>query len=180
MSLESLSHRAQKIRLLLMDCDGVLTDGSLLYLSDGERVFSESKIFHIHDGLAIKLARAAGIKTGIISGRNSYALTLRARELKVDYIFQGNDDKLDIYEQILQSESLIHKQAAYIGDDLHDLPVLKRVGLAIAPADAVSEVREAVHLITTRNSGRGVAREAVEYILKEQNKWSHVTQQFFL
>lgn len=172
------SHRAQQIRLLLLDCDGVLTDGSLLYLADGEQVFSESKIFHIHDGLAMKLAKAAGLRIGIISGRSSSALTMRARELKIDYLFQGNDDKLDIYQQILQAENLSHEQAAYIGDDLPDLPVLRRVGLAIAPADAVSEVRDAVHLITQRNGGRGVAREAIEFILKAQGKWDEQLRSF--
>ena len=165
-----LIHRASLIRLLLTDCDGVLTDGTLPYLVSGDQVSCDSKVFHIHDGLGLKLAREAGLKTGIISGRNSPALTLRAHELKVDYLFQGNDDKLNIYEQILLAENLRDEQVAYIGDDLPDLPLLLRVGLALAPADAVSEVRACAHLITQRCGGRGVVREAIEFILKAQDK----------
>ena len=170
MSSSELIHRASLIRLLLTDCDGVLTDGTLPYLVSGDQVSCDSKVFHIHDGLGLKLAREAGLKTGIISGRNSPALTARAHELKVDYLFQGNDDKLNIYEQILLAENLRDEQVAYIGDDLPDLPLLLRVGLALAPADAVSEVRACAHLITQRCGGRGVVREAIEFILKAQDK----------
>lgn len=163
---DELALRACKIRLILTDCDGVLTDGSLYYDGQGEAL----KVFHIHDGLAFKLAHKAGIKTGIISGRKSAALELRARELNVDYLYHGNDAKLGAYEEIRAAENLSDEQIAYIGDDLHDLALLHRVGLAIAVADAVAEVKAAAHFVTTRNGGRGAFREAVELILQAQGK----------
>lgn len=178
MTNDELIQRARMIRLLLTDCDGVLTDGSLLYLSEGERVYSAGKIFHIHDGLGFKLAHQGGLKTGIISGRTSAALAARAGELQIAHLHQGNDDKLGSYEQIRVAENLSNEQVAYIGDDLHDLPLLCRVGLAIAPADAVAEVRAAAHLITHCRGGRGVLRAAVEFILKAQDKWDELLRQF--
>ena len=136
MLTEEIIARARQIRLILTDCDGVLTDGSLYYNGQGETI----KVFHIHDGLAFKLAHNAGIKTGIISGRKSAALELRANELKVDYLYHGNDAKLAAYEEIRTAENLHDDQIAYLGDDLHDLELLHCVGLAIAVADAVAEV----------------------------------------
>lgn len=168
------AERANKIRLILTDCDGVLTDGSLYYTANGEA----AKVFHIHDGLAFKLARQAGIKTGIISGRKSEALALRARELKVDFLYHGNDAKLAAYKEILAKTKLRDRRIAYIGDDLHDLELLHRVGFAISVADAVAEVKAAAHFITTRNGGRGAFREAVEFILKTQDKWEEVATRF--
>jgi 3-deoxy-D-manno-octulosonate 8-phosphate phosphatase (KDO 8-P phosphatase) len=170
--------RARRIRLLLLDCDGVLTDGSLLYHADGERVSSDSRVFHIHDGHALKMARAAGLKTGVISGRTSLALAARVRELQLDHLYQGNDDKLGIYEQIRAAEKLSDDEIAYIGDDLPDLPLLQRVGFAIAVADAVTEVRQTAHLITERSGGRGAVRETVEFILKAQGRWEESLSQF--
>lgn len=164
---DEIAARARKIRLILTDCDGVLTDGSLYYTANGEA----AKVFHIHDGLAFKLARQAGLKTGIISGRKSAALELRARELNVDYLYHGNDAKLAAYEEIRTAENLHDQQIAYLGDDLHDLELLHRVGLAIAVADAVAEVKAAAHFVTQSNGGRGAFREAIELILKAQNKW---------
>ena len=172
------AERARRIRLLLLDCDGVLTDGSLVYLTDGERVFSDARIFHIHDGHALKMARQAGLRTGIISGRTSAALAARARELQLDYLYQGNDRKLAAYEEIRAAAGLSDDEIAYIGDDLPDLPLLGRVGLAMAVADAVSEVLSAAHLITQRSGGRGAVREAVEFILKAQGRWDELLQQF--
>jgi 3-deoxy-D-manno-octulosonate 8-phosphate phosphatase (KDO 8-P phosphatase) len=166
--------RARKIKLILTDCDGVLTDGRLYYTANGEA----AKVFHIHDGLAFKLAHQAGIKTGIISGRKSAALELRARELNVAHLYQGNDAKLAAYEAICAAENLHDEQIAYLGDDLHDLELLHRVGLAIAVADAVAEVKAAARFITTRNGGRGAFREAVELILKSQDRWESLQMQF--
>ncbi len=166
--------RARKIRLILTDCDGVLTDGSLHYTANGEA----AKVFHIHDGLAFKLAHQAGIKTGIISGRKSAALELRARELNVTHLYHGNDAKRAAYEEICTAENLRDEQIAYLGDDLHDLELLHRVGLAIAVADAVNEVKAAAHFVTMRNGGRGAFREAVELILKAQDKWEPLLMQF--
>ncbi len=168
------AERARKIRLILTDCDGVLTDGSLHYTAHEEAV----KVFHIHDGLAFKLAQQAGIKTGIISGRKSAALELRACELQVNYLYHGNDAKRAAYEEIRAAENLQDDQIAYLGDDLPDLELLHRVGFAIAVADAVSEVTAAAHFVTTRNGGRGAFREAVEVILKAQDNWESLLMQF--
>ena len=174
MNPSEIQLRARRIQLLLTDCDGVLTDGSLYYTANGEA----AKVFHIHDGLGFKLAQQAGLKTGIISGRQSAGLELRARELKVDYLYQGNDAKLSAYEEICAAEKLQDEQIAYLGDDLHDLPLLRRVGLAIAVADAVAEVKAAAHFITERNGGRGTFREVVELILKAQDKWEELLNHF--
>ena len=167
--------RASRIQLILTDCDGVLTDGSLFYTANGEA----AKVFHIHDGLGFKLAQQAGLKTGIISGRQSAGLELRARELKVDYLYQGNDAKLSAYEEIRAAENLSDEQIAYLGDDLHDLPLLHRVGLAVAVADAVAEVKAAAHFSTEQRGGRGAFRAAVEFILQAQSKWESLLSQFY-
>ena len=174
MNPSELQLRARRIQVILTDCDGVLTDGSLLYTTDGEA----AKVFHIHDGLGFKLAQQAGLKTGIISGRQSAALELRARELQVHYLYHGNHAKLAAYEEIRAAEQLTDEQIAYVGDDLHDLPLLQRVGLAIAVADAVAEVKAAAHFTTTRCGGRGAFREAVELILQAQDKWDELLLQF--
>jgi 3-deoxy-D-manno-octulosonate 8-phosphate phosphatase (KDO 8-P phosphatase) len=168
---EDVISRARNIKLLLLDCDGVLTDGGLHYTFDGKRVLEGAKVFHIHDGQGLKLAREAGLKLGIISGRISPALTARARELQIDHLHQGVDDKLSVYEQIRTAGNFTDDQIAYIGDDLPDLPVMRRVGLSVAVADAVDEVRECAHFVTNKPGGRGAAREAIELILKAQDKW---------
>lgn len=166
--------RARPIRLILTDCDGVLTDGKLYYTANGEA----AKVFHIHDGLGFKLAKQAGLKTGIISGRKSAALESRARELSMDYVYHGSDAKLSAYEEIRAAENLRDEQIAYVGDDLHDLELLRRVGLALAVADAVAEVKAAAHFITAQRGGRGAFREAVEFILKAQGKWEALLSHF--
>jgi len=177
---EEIISRARQIKLLLLDCDGVLTDGGLHYTFDGKRVMEGAKVFHIRDGQGLKLAREAGLKLGIISGRVSPALTARARELQIDHLHQGVDDKLAVYEQVKTAEGLADDRIAYVGDDLPDLPVMRRVGLAIAVADAVDEIRECAHFVTNRPGGRGGAREAVELILKAQDKWRESLQRVSL
>ncbi len=174
LSPNEVTDRARQISLLLLDCDGVLTDGSLLYGSQGESI----KIFHIHDGQGLRLAREAGLKLGIISGRNSPALTARAGEMNIDHLYQGIANKLEVYEQIRNAEGLTDEQIAYIGDDLPDLAPMRRAGLAIAVADAVSEVRECAHLITNKPGGRGAVREAIEFILKSQKIRDNLIQRF--
>ncbi|HEY8460634.1 MAG TPA: HAD hydrolase family protein [Blastocatellia bacterium] len=169
---EEIIARARKIKLLLLDCDGVLTDGGLYYTFDGKHVLEGAKIFHIHDGLGLKLAREAGLKVGIISGRISPALTARAKDLRIDCLHQGIDDKLSVYEQIRDSRGLADEEIAYAGDDLPDLPLMRRAGLSIAVADAVEEVRQCAHFVTNKAGGRGAAREIVELLLKAQDKWS--------
>ena len=170
----TVTDRARKIRLLLLDCDGVLTDGSLFYDSQGESI----KIFHIHDGQGLRLAREAGLKLGIISGRNSPALAARAKEMMIDHLYHGVSNKLEIYERIKLAEGLRDEQIAYIGDDLPDLAPMRCAGLAIAVADAVDEVRECAHLIINKPGGRGAIREAIEIILKSQKIWDNLIQRF--
>jgi len=178
LSPDEITPRARLIRLLLTDCDGVLTDGSLHYSSDGERAVEATQVFHIHDGLGIRLAHAAGLKVGIISGRTSLPLAHRARELKIDHLYQGIADKLDAYKQICAAEGLLEEQIAYLGDDLPDLPLLRRAGLAVAVADAVSEVQLYAHHITQRRGGRGAMRETIELILRAQGKWKEIIRQY--
>lgn len=163
--------RARKIRILLMDVDGVLTAGHVLLmpLSDGTPV--EMKAFHSHDGAGLKLAREAGLRTGVISGRQSPAMTRRAEEVGMEFVFQGRSEKLPAYEEILRIAGVRDSEVAYIGDDLPDLPILQRAGLAIAVANAVVEVRRAVHYVTRRSGGDAGVREAIEGILKAQGKW---------
>lgn len=175
---EEIIARARQIKLLLLDCDGVLTDGGLYYSFDGKRVLEGAKVFHIHDGQGLKLAREAGLKVGIISGRISPALTARARDLQIDYLHQGIDDKLSVYEQIKTDEGLADDKIAYVGDDLPDLPIMRRAGLAFAVADAVEEVRERAHFVTNKPGGRGAAREVVELLLKAQDKWRDSLQRY--
>jgi 3-deoxy-D-manno-octulosonate 8-phosphate phosphatase (KDO 8-P phosphatase) len=175
---DEIISRARQIKLLLLDCDGVLTDGGLHYTFDGKRVMEGAKVFHIHDGQGLKLAREAGLKLGVISGRVSPALTARARDLQIDRLHQGIDDKLTVYEQIKTDEGLTDAQIAYVGDDLPDLPVMRRVGLAVAVADAVEEVRECAHFVTKKPGGRGAAREVVELLLKAQDKWRESLQRY--
>jgi 3-deoxy-D-manno-octulosonate 8-phosphate phosphatase (KDO 8-P phosphatase) len=166
-----IAERARHIHLLLLDCDGVLTDGNLFFISAGEQFFDAVKVFHIHDGQGLRLAKEAGLKLGIITGRNSPALAARAGEMGIDHLRQGVANKLEVYEQIKAAETLRDEQIAYIGDDLPDLALMRRVGLAIAVADAVAEIRESAHFITERRGGRGAVREAVELILKTQGAW---------
>ncbi len=167
----SVAARARKIRVLLMDVDGVLTAGQvfLMPLADGTAV--EMKAFHSQDGAGLKLARDAGLRTGVISGRQSVAMTRRADEVGMEFVFQGRAEKLGAYEEILRTAGVRDSEVAYIGDDLPDLPILERVGLAIAVANAVDEVRRAAHHVTRRSGGEGGVREAIEGILKAQGKW---------
>jgi 3-deoxy-D-manno-octulosonate 8-phosphate phosphatase (KDO 8-P phosphatase) len=172
LTTDQIAERARRIRLLLLDCDGVLTDGGLYYLDDGQRVIEAIKVFHIHDGQGLRLAKEAGLKLGIISGRNSSALAARATELQIDHYYPGIANKLEVYEQIKAAEGMRDEQIAYIGDDLPDLAPMRRAGLAIAVADAVGEVKESAHLTTQKPGGRGAVREAIEIILKSQQSWN--------
>jgi len=177
-SSEEIFDRARRIRLFLMDCDSVLTDGSLHYSAQASGAMEATKVFHIQDGQGMRLAAQAGLKLGIISGRSSAALTQRAQEINVDYLHQGISDKLTVYEQIKSAEGVCDEQIAYIGDDLPDLAPMRCAGLSIAVADAVSEIQDCAHFVTARNGGRGAVREAIELILKAQGKWDELLKQF--
>ena len=169
-----MAARARKIRVLLMDVDGVLTDGhvNLLPLADGTVV--EMKSFHSQDGAGLKLARDAGLRIGVISGRESAAVTRRAQEVGMEFVYQGRAKKIQAYEQILRAAGVRDEEVAYVGDDLPDLPLMERVGLAVAVANAVPEVRRAAHYVTRRTGGDAGVREAIECILRAQGKWRRV------
>lgn len=164
--------RARKIKLLLMDVDGTLTDGRLFLLPDGEEV----KAYNVKDGLGILLARLAGMKTGIITGKTSRPLEKRAQKLGIDELHQGILDKKRILEDILARRGLTADEVAYIGDDLGDLEVMKSVGLAAAVADAHPEVKRYSQFVCRENGGCGAVREFIEFILTCQEKWGEVGQ----
>ncbi len=159
--------QAQRIRALVLDVDGVLTDGRLMYLPNGE----EAKSFHVRDGLGIQLMIASGVQVGIISGRESDAVRRRAKELGIELIYLGIDDKVESFEDLLQRLSIEEDEVAYVGDDLPDLPLLRRAGLSFAVADAAPEVRSAAHVILRAGGGQGAVREACERILKAKGAW---------
>ncbi len=169
-----LSARAAAIELLLLDVDGVLTDGSVVYLDDGR----ELKRFHVRDGSALKLWRAAGKRAAIVSGRSSPVVERRAAELGVAPVLQGRDDKLAAFDDILRATGLTPQQVCAIGDDLPDVPVLRRCGLAVAVSDACAEAREVAHHVTAVPGGRGAVRDAVEWMLKLQGRWAEVTNRY--
>ena len=138
----------------------------------------EAKGFHAHDGTAISLARLAGIKTGLITKRISDTVALRARDLKLEHVHQGIQDKLAVFKEILRQERLRSDEAAFVGDDVIDLPVMRNCGLAIAVANARSEVKQEAHYVTPHSGGDGALRDAVEYILKAQGKWKQVVSEY--
>ncbi|MEM7249027.1 MAG: hypothetical protein AAF533_27130 [Acidobacteriota bacterium] len=163
----SLEDRCRKIRLLLLDVDGVLTDGRLLYGPEGDW----GRTFHVRDGMGLKLAQSAGLLTGILSGRRVEATALRAEELGFDEIHQGHPVKLPVLEDILARQELALEQVAYMGDDVIDLPLLRRVGLAAAPSDACPEVAAIAHWHSVRDGGDGCVRDLIETILRAQGAW---------
>jgi 3-deoxy-D-manno-octulosonate 8-phosphate phosphatase (KDO 8-P phosphatase) len=153
--------------MLLLDVDGVLTDGKIYLTDDGQ----EMKRFDLHDGHGIKLLRKAGIQAGIISGRSSNSVNIRAKQLRIEEVHQGVVDKTKIYEEILQRHQLKDEEVAYIGDDLVDLPLLRRAGLSVGVANAHDAVKRGVDWITKKNGGSGAVREVIDYLLKAQGKW---------
>jgi len=163
----SVPDRAQPIKLLLLDVDGVLTDGRIIYTDAGQ----ELKFFHVRDGHGIKLIQRAGIEVAWVSGRASPVVALRARELGVDLLFQGVRNKVEVLRQLRASLNLTNPQIAAVGDDLVDLPLFSRVGLAVAVADAPPQVKEAAHWVTDTPGGRGAVREVCDLLLQAQDLW---------
>jgi 3-deoxy-D-manno-octulosonate 8-phosphate phosphatase (KDO 8-P phosphatase) len=163
--------RARNVRVLLMDVDGTLTPGYVCLQTFPDSSVAEMKMFNAHDGAGLKLASIMGIRTGVITGRDSPATARRAREASMEFVIQGQPKKLEAYKAILTRAGVTDEEVAYIGDDLPDLPLLSRAGLAVAVADAVVEVKRVAHYITTARGGEGAVREVVELILKAQGKW---------
>lgn len=167
--------RARKIKLFLMDVDGTLTDGGVCLISstspDGSAAVSEMKVFNAQDGQGLSLAHTMGIQTGFITGRSSPAVAKRAEELKVTFVYLGQAKKTEAFEECMRKAGVTEEEVAYMGDDLPDIPLAKRAGLAVCVADGVPELRAVCHFTTQRLAGRGTAREVIELILKAQGRW---------
>ena len=169
--------RARKIKLFLMDVDGTLTDGGVCLISstsvdgDGHSSVSEMKVFNAQDGQGLSLAHTMGIQTGFITGRSSPAVAKRAEELKVTFVCLGQAKKMQAYEDCMRKAGVTEDEVAYMGDDLPDMPLAQRAGLAVCVADGVPELKAVCHYITQRVGGRGTAREVIELILKAQGRW---------
>ena len=193
--------RAKNIKLILFDVDGVLTDGTLWFFpardaeprsTDAQRrqhgdapgfgIVSqnmiEAKGFNAHDGTAVSLARLGGLKTGMVTKRISETVALRARDLRIDYLFQGAENKSHVLDEILTQSGFREEEIAYVGDDVIDLPIMRRCGLAIAVANARPQVKQMAHYETASSGGRGAARDAVEYILQAQGKLEEVIEAY--
>jgi 3-deoxy-D-manno-octulosonate 8-phosphate phosphatase (KDO 8-P phosphatase) len=170
----ALKRRASQIRVLLMDVDGTMTDGSVTLLSQNDGSALEIKTFDAHDGQGLTLAQTAGLRTGCITGRESPALLRRAHEMRMEFIYMKQPLKMPAYEEILRKAEASDAEVAFIGDDLPDIPLMRRAGLAVAVGDAVPEVQRVAHYTTKALAGRGAVREAVELILRSKDIWEEM------
>lgn len=164
------------LRLLLMDVDGVLTDGSIIYTSAGEEV----KTFNVKDGAGVKYWTRAGHAAGIITGRSSVMVERRASELGIRHLEMGQKAKLPAFEKVLAAAGATPEQTIMIGDDLMDLPLLRRVGFGVAVADAVGDLKDAAHFVTEAKGGKGAVREVVELVLKAQGRWDTIMERYLV
>ena len=170
-----IRRKAQRIKLFLLDVDGVLSDGRIVVDNEGE----EMKYFDARDGHGIRLLARAGIEVGLLTGRFSRVVTHRARDLGIRMVYQKVFNKVDVYQKIKQRKRLTDLEVAYVGDDIVDLPVLRRVGLSIAVRDAWEGLKNKVDYVTERKGGRGAVREVVEMLLHAQGKWGEVTKIYY-
>jgi 3-deoxy-D-manno-octulosonate 8-phosphate phosphatase (KDO 8-P phosphatase) len=170
--------RARRVELLLMDVDGVMTDGQILIIPGSNGAVHEYKTFNVRDGVALTFARRVGLRLGILTGRCSESVAVRARELGLEVVEQGSLNKLDTYQKIRSTVSLDDTQIAFMGDDIQDLPCLRRAGLAIGPADAQQDIRAFCHLITEHSGGHGAVRDALEFIIRSQGKWDQIMSRY--
>ena len=170
-----IRRKAQRIKLLLLDVDGVLSDGRIIVDNEG----AEMKFFDARDGHGIRLLARAGIEVGLLTGRSSRVVTHRARDLGIRMVYQKVFNKVDVYQKIKQRKRLTDLEVAYVGDDIVDLPVLRRVGLSIAVRDAWEGLKNKVDYVTERKGGRGAVREVVEMLLHAQGKWGEVTKSYY-
>lgn len=168
--------RAARVRLLLLDCDGVLTDGRITPVVGGE----ELKSFHTHDGHGLVMLHRAGLRSGIISGRTSKLVELRAADLGISFVRQGAHNKVEVFESLLAEADVEPSHAAYVGDDVVDIPLMRRCALAVAVADATPDTRAAAHYVTQRPGGFGAVREVCELILKAQGQWDELMQRYLV
>jgi 3-deoxy-D-manno-octulosonate 8-phosphate phosphatase (KDO 8-P phosphatase) len=170
----TLSHKAKAIRLFIFDVDGILTSGVIYYGSQG----TEMKGFHVHDGLGIKLLQKSGVTVAVISAKHSELVTKRLQDLKIEHMYLGHEDKVPAYEALKQKLQLDDHEIAFMGDDLPDLPLLRRVGFAVTVSEASSIMQEHAHFITTRKAGKGAVREACEFVLHAQDRYHYVIQSY--
>jgi 3-deoxy-D-manno-octulosonate 8-phosphate phosphatase (KDO 8-P phosphatase) len=170
--------RAARIRLLLMDVDGVLTDGRVLFLPTHTGEWTETKAFDCQDGIALQWLHWKGIRTGVISGRKSPAVEIRAKQGHMSYCHQGNIEKIPLLEEILRDSGLAPEQVAFIGDDFTDVVIFRRVGWAVAVANARDEVKAAAHHVTRARGGDGALREVAEIVLKAQGHWGDILAKY--
>ncbi len=170
--------RASKIKLVLMDVDGVLTDGKYFHVPNPNGGLFEVKLFDSQDGIALQWLFRCGIKTGLISGRDAEATKERARTSKMAYCYMGNTEKLPIFQEILADSKLAPEEIAFVGDDLTDAILMKRVGLAVAVANATPEVKNCAHYVTKAQGGSGALREATELILEAQGLWQGILRHY--
>jgi 3-deoxy-D-manno-octulosonate 8-phosphate phosphatase (KDO 8-P phosphatase) len=175
---EDINRLARQTELLLMDVDGVLTDGSIFWISLADGTFTEAKAFDVTDGAGIALGHRAGLRTGIITGRDSPAVAHRAKELSIPLVLQGVHDKGEALAQVCISARLGADRICFVGDDVVDLPILTRVGFPVAVRNARPEVLARASYVTTATGGHGAIREVVELILKAQNKWEGLMESF--
>ena len=171
---DEVESRAARVRLLLLDCDGVLTDGRITPVEGGE----ELKSFHTRDGHGLVMLHRAGLRSGIISGRRSRLVESRAADLGIEYVRQGVHDKVEAFESLLSDAGVEPAHSAYVGDDVLDIPLMRRCGLAVAVADAAEETRAAAHYVTRLPGGFGAVREVCELILKAQGKWEELMKRY--
>ena len=169
---------AKKIKVLIFDVDGVLTDGQIFVIPGPDGKGIESKGFAAHDGLGISLGRLGGLRIGIITKRNSQTVAIRARDLKLEFVYQGQAHKMNAIDDILAKTGYTINQLAYVGDDIIDLPVMRQCGLAIATANARRQVKDAAHYITPNSGGQGAGRDAIDFILTAQGSLEKVIEQY--
>jgi 3-deoxy-D-manno-octulosonate 8-phosphate phosphatase (KDO 8-P phosphatase) len=175
---QNVRDRASKIKLLLMDVDGVLTNGKLFHFPDAAGNMVETKGFDSQDGIALQWMQWKGLRTGVISGRESLATAERARQVKMTYVYQGHIEKIPILEKIMAEADVRPEEVAYMGDDLTDLVVMRRVGFAIAVANGRHEVKREAHYVTEATGGNGAVREAIEIILDAQGFWTEILEKY--
>ncbi|HEX8160577.1 MAG TPA: HAD hydrolase family protein [Pyrinomonadaceae bacterium] len=171
---DEITRRAARVKLLLLDCDGVLTDGRITLLGDGD----EQKSFHTRDGHGLVLLHRAGLQSGVISGRTSSALERRARDLGIGHLRQGTHDKIVEFREVLAAAGVSEDETAFVGDDVTDIPLMRRCALAVAVADATDDTRAHAHYVTRLAGGFGAVREVCELILKAQGRWDELMRRY--